>query len=351
MNRGFSLIEVVIAVAISSIIGVLLFNVFSQSTRALRIVDSIVSTDMKIVGFYDRFEKDVSGAFIPIVGDPEESSKVLMRQEGQIRSRDLERQEVEGDDKKRQASPDQTPSDQTPPDQEGPGKTSSPKMVTLADIQLKKPFVYESDGGNLKRFSFITCNPLQEYKQVKSRVARVTYQLKLEKGSKNYLLMRKESQKLSLKADKKAREYLLLNNIQSFSLTFLATEPPKKEEKKKALGQKDKKAPAKDQAKSGQAKPEKDEKEFEDKPLPLKKYESWPVGKEDKKNNQVRDLPQFVKISLVYKDRYEEIAKKYEFIVPIFGYRAPSEAVLRSPLLSQQRIKKDEIDGTSKAKR
>jgi len=94
MRNGFTLIELVIAIAISSLIGVLLFNVFDQSSRLLTRVDSIVAADINIVTFYDRFEKDVMGAFIPIIGDLNRAKKVLEQHEGEMRAHEVKKQEA-----------------------------------------------------------------------------------------------------------------------------------------------------------------------------------------------------------------------------------------------------------------
>ena len=68
MKSGFTLIELIVALAITAGISILLFQVYNQSMRLLTRVDSVVSTGMKINSFYDRLEKDFSGAFIPLIG-------------------------------------------------------------------------------------------------------------------------------------------------------------------------------------------------------------------------------------------------------------------------------------------
>ena len=63
MKSGFTLIELIVALAITAGISILLFQVYNQSMRLLTRVDSVVSTGMKINSFYDRLEKDFSGAW------------------------------------------------------------------------------------------------------------------------------------------------------------------------------------------------------------------------------------------------------------------------------------------------
>ncbi len=65
----------------------------------------------------------------------------------------------------------------------------------------------------------------------------------------------------------------------------------------------------------------------------------------------MRDLPEFVKISLVYYDSFEDRDQKYEFMMPVFNYKGPSEDILKAPLMVQERIKKDEDETTQKVEK
>jgi len=323
MKKGFSLIELVIALAISSGIAVTLFQIYNQTTRLLTHVDSMVSADLNVVTFYNRFEKDVTGAFVPVIGDLDLARKVLEKHEGVLRTQSVAPVAGQGE-KGKQPQPEKV------------------KPVTLGDIQVKKLFVYESTKNNLSLFSFITCNPLEVYKQLKPRIARVSYSLqKDDKGRFN--LLRRESDKLGLKYAKAGRPYILLRNIRSLKLVFLATEPEKKkaektEEDNKKVQPGQKAAPI-----------EEKNKEEEKKPKPLKEYDSWPIKEEDKE--PMRDLPEFVKISLVYYDSFEDRDQKYEFMMPVFNYKGPSEDILKAPLMVQERIKKDEDETTQKVEK
>jgi len=317
MRYGFTLIELVIAIAISSIIGVLLFNIFSQSNRLLTKVNSIVAADMNIVAFYDRFEKDISGAFIPIIGDLELAKEVLAKHEIEVRSQEVKKEEEQGAAK----------------------KIKPIEPVTLKKIQVRQPFIYEQKGNNLSLFSCITCNPLQVYKQIKPRIARIIYTLKPDPmRSGTYQLLRKESKKLGFNADKKARSFILLHNIRSLRLEFLAPEP----EKKPSLSL------SKDQERVKKDQPEKAEKKKKERPKPLKTYTKWPI-KESK--NGDRDLPQFVNVFLDYYDPYENVSRNYTFVFPLFNYKAPTEAILNVPLMLQERLKKEEEEPEKKPKK
>jgi len=318
VKDGFTLIELVIAVAISSVIGLLLFRVLNQSDRLLTKVNSIVATNMNIVAFYDRFEKDICGAFIPVIGDLDRAKKVLAKHESDVRTREVEQGEGGEEGKK-----------------EAPKEPIKP--VTLRSIQVKNPFIYEQKGNSLSRFSCVTSNPLQVYKQVKPRIARVVYTLQPDPSRpKTYKLLRKESIKLDLGAEKTIRAFTLLHNVRSLRLEFLAVEPEKKEKPDE-----EKQKPGMGLSKKEKDSESKKEEKKQEKPKPLKKYNKWPV-KSEKKDEEPRDLPQFVNVFLEYFDPYEEVSRNYNFVFPLFNYKAPSEAVLNIPLMLQERLKKDE---------
>jgi prepilin-type N-terminal cleavage/methylation domain-containing protein len=304
MKNGFSLIEVVVAIAISSMIVLLLFNAFNQSGRVLNIVSGMISSDTKVTVFYDRFELDVSGAFIPRFGDVREVAKALAKQEQIVRVHEIERDE-----------------------KSKPGEKKDPvKMVTWGDVQLQKPFVYEQVGDNLSLFSFVTCNPLEVHDAIKPRIVRVTYRLKSDKDKRLFVLTRAESASLLFDAASKDREYVLLNNVGSCKVSFLAEDLKEVSKEKKA----DKDVPA--------------QQDKEARPLPMVKHDRWPLEQDSKEGDAVRDLPQFVVVTLVYKDPIEEVDKTYTYTIPIFSYYGPSKEFLRTPLITQQRVKKDTSD-------
>jgi prepilin-type N-terminal cleavage/methylation domain-containing protein len=288
---GVSLIELLIAMFIGSMLSVVLFSILNQASKSLVLVERIATTDLHIMTFYDRFERDVTGAFIPAIGDPDLADKAFAQLLKQAQSQE-------------QGA--------------APGAQAEPKGAktgSLQDIQVKKVFVYEEKENNLALFSFITDNPVAGYHQSKPRIARVTYTLKPERGAKTYTLWRKESLKLGMKKDEHAREYKLLNHIESLRLELLAPAPV--EEK---------------------AAPQKSDVDEKTKAAPLKIYKSWPINESDKDSKKTsKDLPQFVKVYVRYVDALEHRATDYEFLFPISCFRAPSQSILNVPLIHQQR--------------
>jgi prepilin-type N-terminal cleavage/methylation domain-containing protein len=314
MKRGFSLIEFIIAMAIASGLALLLFNSLNQSTQTLKMVESIATVDINVVSFYDRFERDISGAFIPVIGDPDLADRTFMQRLEKQQKDALAKQNAQAQGAGGQAKAPQV-------------NIKPEKPVSLRDIQLKKPFVYEEEGQNLKTFSFITCNPFAVYGPAKPRMARVSYTLKHDPIDKdNYALWRRQSDKLAFESDKESREYVIMRHIKSLRLELLA--PPQKDENKKDE--------------------EQDPKQQQQEKLAV--YKMWPAHKEEKKQEEskpgdkpalvekIDDLPRAVKFYLDYEDPIEQQVKKYEFMFAIVCYKAPSPAVLNVSLIHEQRV-------------
>lgn len=307
-RQAFTLIEVVIAILIASMLGVVLFQALNQTSRSISTVNGLTVSMFNVMGFYDRFERDVCGAFIPEMGDPE---RVMQAVQKQVKKQTAQQQK--DDDQK---SGKQKPGD----DKKGDKAEKEPSApVTLKNVQVKKVFVYEGKGTNLNLFTFITCNPLQVYGQIKPRIARVTYSLADDSRAPGMLkLLRKESPQLGFESGKDARSHVLLRNIKSLRLEFLAPEPEAKEEKKVAA--KTEKDALKQQL---QNKPKKEKK-------PLQVYQSWPIAREKVKDEKekgapIRDLPRAVRVFLQYHDPYDDVTKPFEFLLPVYNYRAPVE--------------------------
>ncbi len=305
MQRGFSLIELVIALLISSILAVVLFGILNQTSSSLVSIESIVSSDITIASFYDRLERDVTGAFVPPIGDPDLADKAFTQQLKQAEEQEQKQQEQQQDQKNKNVI----------------AQKKLVKSASLQDIQIKKAFVYEEKNKNLAQFSFITCNPLAVYREAKPCIVRVVYTLRPESGAKTYTLERQESLKLGLKAALKARAYPLLRYIESLRLEFLAPQPVDEKEKPVAVEldqQKEKKKSA----------------------APLITFKQWPIKEEmvDKDDKKIRpDLPQFVKVYLRYANPVDKQIKNYEFLFPIRCFRAPSPSLLNTALIHQQR--------------
>lgn len=170
LKKGFGLIELVIAMAISTVISVILFSSFWQIQRNIKKSDSIIELDRTIAVLQNQLEKDTAAIFIP-----EQSY----------------------------------------------------------EEKLERVFYSVNENDNVKEFTFITTNSLQVYNSLTPKIVRVTYQLKENKVNKNsFVLYRRESNNLVYGAEKDAVEYEIASDIKKLSLEFISKAAPKKEDDK-----------------------------------------------------------------------------------------------------------------------
>jgi prepilin-type N-terminal cleavage/methylation domain-containing protein len=156
--NGFSLIEVVIGIAISSIISIILFQSFSQTYKTIKTIDNMIFMDRRVCVLQNQLDKDITTIFIP---------------------------------------------------------------EQLNHEKLERYFYSQNNQKQLKEFTFITTNVLQVYQSASPRIVRVTYQLRENKKDSNeYSLFRKESTNLVFGAEKDAIEYELTDYIKDFSIEF-----------------------------------------------------------------------------------------------------------------------------------
>ncbi len=292
-KAAFSFIELIVALFIASMMSLVLFQALNRATSSLQSTDSLSAATMNIVGFYDRMERDISGAFIPEMGDPELVARAIQRVKQKQQEKSFIQQATQGVRQQPQAGRQEQ--------KEEPKDTA----LTLKNLQVKKVFVYASKGDAFETFTLVTCNPMQRYHKSVPRIARVIYSMKEDPRRRGtYVLSRQESQKLGLDADKNARSYVLLRNIKKLRMEFLAPVPEM--EAKEPVDRK--------------IKPE----------VPtepeLKWYQSWPARMEQQeKAKKIKDLPRAVKISLDYLDPYINMVRRYEFLIALYNYEAPAE--------------------------
>src|SRR5579872_2246059 len=157
-RSGFMLIELLVALLISSILGALLFNAFIQTNRSMRTVDAITNLSSRSTTVRYVMERDLAGAFIP----------------------------VEGLKKKKKA--------EQAPKLPVPAQPQAPKLAP--EKKERKPITHIFYGTNkdgmLDTLTFITNNPLRS----NVTIARVVYRLKPEQGADkrkpSYALFRQE---------------------------------------------------------------------------------------------------------------------------------------------------------------
>ncbi len=190
MKKGFVLLEIMISIAISSMIGVIIFNSFSQINRAIKIADKIINFSSQETLIIQQLEHDLSGAFVPIIFENMQKN-------------------VEKETKTKSTPTKKTIIEET--------KTTT----ETKEVLFKKGFYSEKNDSNTSLLTFITSNPLKNnYDDNQIRIARVTYRLK-KKKSDLFTLFRQETTELSLeKEEKNKNNYEMIDNIKSFSVTF-----------------------------------------------------------------------------------------------------------------------------------
>jgi len=62
---GFTLLELIIAMAISSMLAIALFSSFYQINKTSALVEQTISIDMRAAILQNLLEKDISGVFVP----------------------------------------------------------------------------------------------------------------------------------------------------------------------------------------------------------------------------------------------------------------------------------------------
>lgn len=292
-KAAFSFIELIVALFIASMMSLVLFQALNRATSSLQSTDSLSAATMNIVGFYDRMERDISGAFIPEMGDPELVARAIQKVKQKQQEKSFIQQATQG-------------AKQQPPaaKQEQKEEPQDPAL-TLKNVQVKKVFVYAGKGDIFETFTLVTCNPMQRYHKSVPRIARVTYSIKEDPHHRRtYILSRKESQKLGFDADKNARSYVLLRNIKTLRMEFLA--PVRESEEKENADQKMKQEAPKEPQ--------------------LKWYQAWPIrAEQQEKAKKIKDLPRAVKISLDYLDPYINVVRRYDFLIALYNYEAPAD--------------------------
>jgi len=191
MKKGFILIELLIATLIAGMISILLLTALQQTNKFQSVIDNNIDIYTRAIIFHHQFEKDITGAFIPI---------------------QAYKQPVSSEKKQK-------------------------------ELPIDHIFYSVNRDKKFDILTFITTNPLVVYWGVKigslkPRVARVVYQLQSEDEKKpSYILLRQEGNKLSFASYKKSnlqapRSYQIINGIKDLSITYTVTEEQQEIDKK-----------------------------------------------------------------------------------------------------------------------
>ncbi len=204
---GFTIIELIVAITIASMLAIVLFTSFYQTNRTSLDVNNMISFDLRASILQNQLEKDITGAFIPNIEEVKEKieeKKSEADKKNQAEKKEIEQKKIKEENKKTE--------------------------------QLEKAFYSINKDKNLNELTLITCNPLQSYGQQSPRIARIIYKLK-ESSKNSFKLLRQESLELDYKKASKSLQYEIADNIKSCSVEYFYLDSKMEERKFKKANQ------------------------------------------------------------------------------------------------------------------
>ena len=267
IHKGFSLLEIIISILLSSIILTLVMEITFRVTKQDAFAKRHVDKDVKLMVLHKQLLQDISGLCALIY---EEAQK--------------------GDEKNLNAKPVE----------------KAEKKDGIQSEDLRKYFYSVNKDTNLDFFTFVTTNSLRFYGQKAEPLVRVTYRLAPGKESAGLSLLRKETTSLDYKeAEKSGKFATILDGINKCEATYFYVKPQKQEKQSSEKGQK---APDK-----------KDEKPE----LPeLASEKEWGVKKAEEKESQEQKIPRYILLHIecengIKQDLWYEIPFVFEGIAQL----------------------------------
>lgn len=265
-RAGFTLIEVLIATALSSLLAASLFYSYAQINKIVVYMTDYVDMFSTVILVDQVFSKDVAGAFFPVQALPTKPKKKA----------------------------ESTPKDTR---QKSEKEASPPAEVQEQKPLLKDPFISQNRNNNMSLYSFITNNPKRIFwgaktGEPKPNVARVVYTLEEDKSAtkqqSTFILYRQEGTELNIdmytSKDSKIERYKIADNIKECKLTFQV-----------------------------QAEPGKDKKEAGE----VKTFNDWKVGKDEEDLRSKVKLPHKVIMELTLWDTAKVRERTFTLVAPI----------------------------------
>jgi prepilin-type N-terminal cleavage/methylation domain-containing protein len=304
-SAGFTLLELIIALAIAAMLSASLTLFLSQSNTYQIAVQNRASVYTRAIVFFHQFEKDLSGAHIPMQNKISEQQK-------------KEKTEQAG---KKPAIPEKKPA-----------AAKEPETKKEEPIKpLSRVFYLEQKDNNMQQLTFITNNPLKVYWSSsigapKPSIARVVYYLKPDPDHANsFILMRQEGTDLDIsayeqKAAKAVRAYEVIDGIQSCSIRLVVIEHEQEKEKEKTAKEAAEKEPTKTAPKPTDTKA----------PFTTTEYTSWNWPLTEKKQTDGEKqpssvLPHLVSLTLRLWDAQYDRTVECTYTITIYAALTPTE--------------------------
>lgn len=289
---GFSILELVIGLMISTMLITISFSIYYQIARSTQFIQRITTADTHAIILKDRLQKDILG-IMPLwftKKDYEESAKI------------------------------KTPTQQKEPEQEEQHESKENKQETSKNKENN--FFYSSNHtthNTLDCFSFITTNPLRMYGSSEHKpCVRVVYQLQKDTTHESHFrLLRKEIDDLEFNSEtvhSAGTFYEIASNIKTFSIEFGFIDPIK------TSNQTEKKETA----------------PLQDKSIEFTWINEWDAKKESTIKKPI--LPKIIKIKIVFIEEKGTHEQEYNFC-----FLVPLDTITPHATFSQKRkpVEKD----------
>ncbi len=289
--KGFSLIEVILAMAISIGLTAILFQSLSQSNRVLQKIINSSSLTRKMTIVQQIFDREISGIVFPEFVWDENNQSDNIELNDEVKKEEIAKKE-------------------------SPDTAKNKKEENSKKENFPLPFECQIDEfGNLKMFTFITTNPIPSYQEPQTHMVRIMYTLQpdiINPGE--FVLMHQQSEnfnpkKFMIESDECVKKYPILEGIKSIVVEFLVEKKEKEQ-----------------QDKNDQSKDNKDQKDTnKQKDIPKTRafevLKEWKIDQEnqknknDEKNKKVKDdevsqLPVFIHMKITI---FDDIKKTYVY--------------------------------------
>lgn len=292
MKQGFSLIELVIAIAISAILGGMMYTCLTQSQRTVAAVECVTDIIMKTIIIQKQMTRDISGAYIPLsVLEPQKS--------------------VEPEPKQPSAEPNQK-KQPSPEPQKPAQKESDTEQKEALKKALETTFNGIRENDQCKQLTIVTHNPLEIFwsnkaGRPKCRSEKVVYTVEAEKGTREpaYKLIRSTTYTKDNKEVMQKHE--LATGIKKIDITYTCI----------VTDEGEKKAESPEQKKKPQEKDKASQKEAPAKKI-VKTFSDWSVKEMNEDDIRLqKKIPQYVTILIeLWSPLYDKF-ESFTYIIPI----------------------------------
>lgn len=321
--KGFTLLELVISIAIAAIISLSLTMLLNQSYASQKKLESLTQLHERAALLFTQLERDLMGATIPIEN--------ILALESENQKKDKGKKPAQDTKEKKESTE--------------PAPSSADKKEDIPYKPFDRVFYYKRANNQLF-FSWITDNPLQLYwgsavGVARPRIARVMYRLEPDPNDKTlFKLMRAEGFDLTYApyekhTEQKYKGYALVEGIKSLKITCVSIILKQDEQKDESVKVPAAQAGTDKQKKTEQKPPQTEVKTADSWEWPLPKDEKSSSAKAtadmDKKTEEMPPLPQGIRIELVLWNEATEREVTFEY-----GIYIPSLPILQRERKNEQ---------------